>query len=240
MYMIAVCDDDAKTAHHIASSVESIFRERNCPIAIDCYTESTKLERRLETDTHYDVLLLDIDMPQLDGIELCRKFRSKSGDALVVFISGKESLVFQTFDVQPFRFVRKNLFFQEIDKLCRDLIGELERRSERWLRFQLESDGTIYSVNVQRLLYVEADRKLCKLYTMDGGIKEIKIHFRGMAEQLLPIGFIQIHRSYLVNPYYIFRIDMDTVLLDRGEQLPLSRNRRSQVKEDFFRWSRGE
>lgn len=238
MYMIAVCDDDAKAAHHIVSSVESRFQEQNRPVVIDCYTESTRLERRLETGTHYDVLLLDIDMPQLNGIELCRKFRAKSGDALVVFISGKESLVFQTFDVQPFRFIRKNLFSQEIDKLCRDLIGELERRSERWLRFQLEPDGTVYSVNVQRLLYVEADRKLCRLYTLDG-MKEIKTHFRGMAEQLLPAGFIQIHRSYLVNPYYIFRIDMDTVLLDQGEQMPLSRNRRGQVKEEFFRWSRG-
>jgi DNA-binding LytR/AlgR family response regulator len=70
-------------------------------------------------------------------------------------------------------------------------------------------------------------------------VKEIRAKLKELETQLLPFGFLQIHRSYLVNPYYIYRIDMNEVLLDNGQKLPLSRRRREQITEAFFAWSRG-
>jgi DNA-binding LytR/AlgR family response regulator len=238
VYSIAVCDDELPAAEYIARCVRERFERRNLPALVDEFTSSEKLKKRLEEGTSYDALLVDIDMPNLNGIELCRKFRAYGGDALVVFISNKEAMVFQTFDVQPFRFVRKNHFAQEVDQLCSDLSQELERRSERWLRFQNPRDDTVYSINVQKLMYVEAFDKVCRLCTVND-VKEIRAKLKELETQLLPFGFLQIHRSYLVNPYYIYRIDMNEVLLDNGQKLPLSRRRREQITEAFFAWSRG-
>lgn len=237
MYTIAVCDDERAAARHIAASVQGRFQARNHPAEVDQYTDAEELERRLADGTHYDILLLDIDMPGLDGIELCRRFRARSGDALVVFISNKEDLVFQTFDVQPFRFIRKNFFSEEIDKLCLDLMGEMDRRSDKWLRFE-DQQGTIHAVNIRKLLYAEAAGKLCRLVTAESE-EEIRYRFNDLAELLKKDSFIQIHRSYMANPYYIFRIDKETVLLDNGTVLPLSRRRRDEIKDLFFEWSRG-
>lgn len=237
MYTIAVCDDERAAARYIAASVQERFQTRDRPAAVDCYTQAEELERRLEGGTRYDILLLDIDMPGLDGIELCRRFRARSGDALVVFVSNKENLVFQTFDVQPFRFIRKNFFSDEIDKLCRDLMEEMERRSDKWLRFE-DKQETVYSVNIRKLLYVEAAGKLCRLVSV-GAVEEVRYQFNDLAELLKKDSFIQIHRSYLANPYYIYRIDKESVLLDNGTVLPLSRRRRGEIKEQFFEWSRG-
>ena len=237
MYAIAVCDDERNAAQYIALSVRERFERRNIPAVVDDFSSSEELVKRL-SNTSYDVLLVDIDMPGLDGIELCRRYRECGGDALVVFVSNKESLVFQTFDVRPFRFVRKHRFAREVDMLCTDLIAELERRNDQWLRFRNSRDDTVYSINVQKLMYVEVFDKICRFYSVNH-TREIRIKLKELEEHLIPFGFLQIHRSYLVNPYYIYRIDTDIVLLDNGQQLPLSRRRREWVTEAFFTWSRG-
>lgn len=239
MYTAAICDDEQAAARYVADSVSAYFSARQKPISTDWYTDPVILERRIKSGTSYDVLLLDIDMPGLDGIELCRHFREMGGDSLVVFVSNKEDMVFQTFEVLPFRFIRKSRFSEELDKLCRDMLLELERRQEKWLRLRTEPDGVIYSVNIQKLIYVEARGKLCLLRSTASD-QEVRIRLSDLERQLKPHGFLQVHRSYLVNPYYIYRIDADTVLLDQGERVPLSRRRREQLTEEFFRWSRGE
>lgn len=239
MYTAAICDDEQDIARYVTDSVSARFSAQQKPISADWYTDSAALEKRMSSGLSYDVLFLDIDMPGLDGIELCRRFRKMGVDSLVIFVSNKEDMVFQTFDVLPFRFLRKSRFAEEIDKLCQDLLLELERRQERWLRFQTEPDGVVYSVNIQKLIYVEARGKLCLLHSAANN-QEIRSRLSDLERQLKPHGFLQVHRSYLVNPYYIYRIDTDTVLLDQGERVPLSRRRREQLTEEFFRWSRGE
>lgn len=238
MYTMAVCDDEPMAARYIMASVTDRFQARNLPVTVDCYSNPAELERRLDSGTYYDVLFLDIDMPGLDGIELCKRFREHDGDALVVFVSNKEALVFQTFQVQPFRFVRKNHFSAEIDVLCRDLENELARRGDKWLRFHADQENAVYSINVRKLMYVEACGKYCRLYST-GKTHELKSRLKDLMTPLAEHDFIQIHRSYLVNPYYIYRIDTDTVLLDGGQELPLSRNRREAARDAFFCWSIG-
>jgi len=239
MYTAAICDDEQVVAQYIANHVTARFSAHQKPITADWYTDPVSLKKRIENGANYDVLFLDIDMPGLDGIELCRQFRELGGDSLVVFVSNKEDMVFQTFEVLPFRFIRKARFELEFDKLCRDLLVELERRQDKWLRLQTEPDGVVYSVNVQKLVYVEAQGKFCLLRSTVN-TQEIRIKLSELEQLHRPHGFLQVHRSYLVNPYYIYRIDVDTVLLDQGERVPLSRRRREQLTEEFFRWSRGE
>lgn len=105
MYTIAVCDDEKPIAEYIAGAVSERFQRANCPVVMSRFNQAEDLERRLRDGTAYDVMLLDIDMPGKNGIDLCREYRKLGGDALVVFVSGQEALVFQSFDVQPFQYI---------------------------------------------------------------------------------------------------------------------------------------
>lgn len=238
MYLVAVCDDEQAHAQAIAQTIRHEFASRGYPVSTDVYANSTALMKRLEQGTCYDVLFLDIDMPMLNGIELCRRIREIKGNTLVVFISNCEEMVFQVFEVAPFRFIRKRRFSTEIGNVIRDLVVELDRRSSHFLRLQDERDDSLYSVNVRDLMYVEAQRKKSSLHSI-GQTVDITIQFGTIAHLLQPFSFFQIHRSYIVNPNYIYRINNDTVMLDNREELPLSRAKKAQIQKAFFTWSRG-
>lgn len=239
MYIFAVCDDEAAFSHSISSLIQDRFREMHVPVSVYSFTDPAELLKRMDEGQQYDVLFIDIDMPGMDGIEFARRLRAQGDDALLIFVSNKEELVFQTFDVQPFRFIRKRYIDREIDDIFRDVTGELERRSEKWIRFADEAQDTLFSVPVGQVVYVEARGKSCFIH-MTHRDEEVKIRFRKMTGLLEPYGFIQVHRSYYVNPRFIYRISADTVELDDGTSVPLSRRRREAVKEEYFRWSMGK
>ncbi len=236
MYAIAVCDDEPVFVRMICDTVRKLLQQWKLAANVDGYDSAGDLLARLEGGICYDALLLDIDMPDMDGIELCRRFRTAQRGMLVVFVSNKEEMVFQTFEVQPFRFVRKRRLRQEISSTLLAVTQELNRRQDKWLRFHNETDGTVYSVNIRKLLYIEAQGKYCNLVSEDGN-QQVRHQLQIFVDKLEGECFIQVHRSYLVNPHHIYRIDADTVLLDTGATVPISRRRRNQIKEDYFRWS---
>lgn len=236
MFSIVVCDDVCETAEYIVARVRQKMNELHCQVKVVWYSDSQKLKRSIENGNYYDVMLMDIDMPGTNGIDLCKLCRQKGMESIIVFISAKEQMVFQTFEVQPFRFVRKAFFEEELDTLCRDLGKELEKRNEKWLRFYNESEDQIYAVNINKLIYVEARNKKCQLVSVNEE-QSVLIKLGDLEEKLSEYDFIRVHRSYLVNPMHIFKIDQDMVKLTGGHTVPLSRRRREAIKEQYFQWS---
>ena len=178
----------------------------------------------------FDLYFLDIEMPELDGISLAKKIRSLNPDAIIVFISNKEELVFQSFEVRPFRFLRKNHFEEELPGFIIDLKKALTGQKKRSVVF--ENGSELISVSVSDLLYVEAMRKECVLHTTTGSIT-VKNKFSDTAEELSEHGFVQCHRSFLVNCRYIYSISRDGIVLDNKEILPVGRTHLEHVKEEF-------
>ncbi|MBQ8160257.1 MAG: response regulator transcription factor [Clostridia bacterium] len=237
MYRVAVCDDESVHAEWIGKTISGEFEKQGETVSVSSFTGGRALQSRLSDGKSYDVFFLDIDMPDMDGIALCRHIRKLKGDALVVFISNREEMVFQVFEVAPFRFVRKSRFNQEIGRVTRDLLVELRSREARYLKLQDERSDTVYVINARDVLYIEALRKQCEIHTRSETIR-LTIQFGKVMECFSPYHFIQIHRSYLVNPNFIHRINAESVRLDSGAELPLSRSRRQEVRDAFFTWSR--
>ena len=189
-----------------------------------------------ENHFKYDIIFLDIEMPGIDGISLCRKIRQQSKDALVIFISNKEELVFQTFEVQPFRFIRKS----ELNELCASLvdsvINELKRRSPQTFTIIENNGGDVLSFDARNIIYIEAQRKECKIASTNN-TSTVKMNLMDLEEKLSSYHFVKIHRSFLVNMDYIFRITKNSVILTTGDELPISRGSSDTLKQLFIDYS---
>ncbi len=238
-YQALICEDQPSELQFICNELEKTFQKHKLPVHFETYQSSKKvLEKLSQNDHYYDLLFFDIEMPGINGIELCRRIRQSYPDSLVIFISNKEELVFQTFEVQPFRFIRKNHFLKELEQLVLAISRELSSREGIQISVQELHSSTIYTWNINQILYVEALAKRCQVVT-EHGTTNLQYRFMNFENQLTPHGFLKPHRSFLINYKYISVIEKDTVLLDNGERIPLSRNRAAEVKQQFIQYING-
>lgn len=236
MYQAAIVEDERLVREYLRDSFVSGFQEKNILVAFDLFESGASFLDMFEEHYHYDIIFLDIEMPQMDGITLCRRIRQLSPNALVIFISNREELVFQSFEVQPFRFIRKSQFQDFLPNLIDALIEKLNEQSKKQIQFVEPLSGDIFSFDVQQILYVEAQKKDCRIVTTTESTL-IHYKFMDMEERLTKEAFIKVHRSYLVNCKYIFYIGKDSLVLTTKEEIPMSRRRAEEIKEQFLQYS---
>ena len=175
-------------------------------------------------------------MPGINGIDLSKDIRCYLPKALIVFISNKEELVFQTFTVRPFHFIRKNHFRAELPAVLRDLARECNLEKGPTIAIS-EPGGKILSISLDDIVYVEAMRKDCVVHRKTD-VVVCRYKFSDFCDMLKPYSFVLAHRSYLANCKYIFRINPDTIIFDNKESIPLGRTHRDAVKKGFIDYSK--
>lgn len=234
MLQAALIEDEQNTREYLSYRIKEAFHQFQEEIEIFEYENADRFLQRLTIAAHYDILFLDIEMPGMDGITLAGEIRKILPHALIIFISSQEQLVFKSLEVQPFRFLRKQLFDKEILQIVPDIQNKVRKNHQHMIYLTESSTGDIYSFDSFELLYVEAQRKDCRLKTFEKDTL-IRSTINNMKEKLEPWGFIQCHRSYLVNWRAIYQITKSEVILINNERIPLSRGLSAQVHSQFIR-----
>ena len=236
MYQAAIVEDEKPVSEYIRTLLANSFKKQQLPVAFDLFDNGSAFLKMLASHYHYDMIFLDIEMPAMDGISVCKQIRSLCPDVLVVFISNKEELVFSTFEVQPFRFVRKTQFEFMADSLTLALKNELLSRNRQMIRIIEPLSNDIFSFDVGKIQYVEAQGRKCDVITTENRTT-VACRFMDLEKLLLPYGFIKIHRSYLVNSASIFHIQKNSVVLNDHTELPISRGKQEEVKQLFLKYT---
>ncbi|AQS04157.1 LytR/AlgR family response regulator transcription factor [Clostridium beijerinckii] len=230
MLSIAICDDEQEAIDLISKSLKYVFAQMTIEIKSSCYTNGNQLRKDIFSNKKYDVIFLDVDMPDVDGVSLGVQLRKHQCDSLIVYVSNKEEVVYRSFQASPFRFMRKSKFKEEIYPVVKSILEEKNKELSDFIILKTLEKSV--KINPYDIIYVEALKKLQYIY-LDNKEYEIKTTFRECIEKLIPYGFIQIHKSYLVNHRYINSINGNSLELDGGQELPISRQRLMNVKNEF-------
>ncbi len=228
---IAICEDEPVVLHHITQVIQSEFQILNLPVTIQSYKKPELLALQLKKGVLFNILFLDIDMPCLNGIELAKLANQMISKAFIVFISSKEEMVYQSFRVHPFRFIRKFEFNKEIHACITDIVDEFsEQINQEYLIFS--SQNALFRLNIHDIVYIESIGKMLRIVMKE---KELEVRYvlSDMENQLKPYHFMRIHKSFLVNRTFIFSIETKEILLTNGISLPLSRYRAKETKQKF-------
>lgn len=236
MYQAAICEDDKDTLDYIEKSLAKSFSAQGVTMAFDTFYKGSVLIKMIEEHYHYDVIFMDIEMPGENGIELCREIRNIYPELLIIFISNKADMVFESLEVTPFRFVLKHQFDASLNSISQAIVSELLKRSPHYLKIVEPRSKDIFSFDVNQILYVEDQGKSCLVVTQSG-THTIPCKLMYVEEKLSDYHFIKPHRSYLVNVRYIFCIQKEHIELTNHGIIPLSRNRILQVKQQFLRYT---
>lgn len=230
---IALCDNDAKALSVIAGATESLFRDQGFHVRVERFQSAEALMAALEQE-QFQMVMLDIDMPGMDGIQAARQIRTKHEGVQIIFVSGCEDRVFDALMVQPLGFVRKSNFFEDLTSVIGLYVeNSLRGSDDGYIEFMTR--GSTVSLEAKKIRYIEGSRNYQLLYLAGNEEPiEVKMTMDKLESVTEPYGFIRIHKGYLVNHRYIQRITYDHVILGDGVTLPVGRSKATEIKNRFL------
>jgi len=234
MLKIAVCDDDPAIAGNIAALLSGIGHKYPDKITVDTFLSGEGLIESVKANTMYDIIYLDIELGELNGIDIGRLIRQQSTEALIVFISSYDKYYKPAFDVQPFNFMDKPINRLEFKTLFDRMYARICSNDNL---FQYNTNKVYKRVAYKEILYFENFKRQIVMHTLTaqdtfyGSISKL-------ADDLKRKEFILIHQSFLVNYLHITEFDYKEVKLANGQVIMIPVNRRSAVRAEYMAMKR--
>lgn len=232
------CDDSESSLNVISSALEASFLKYGITLQLDKYTSSKVLMENVKTQK-YQVIFLDIDMPELDGIQLGMLVKRLQENATIVYISDCEERVFDTFKVHPFGFIRKSRFFKDIESVVKMYVAMLNKNSIAKM-LEIKNYNEFEKIPISDIIYIECEKDQQNVFLKGGEVKKIRSRMKTLEEQLKGTFLISTHQAYIVNYNYIVKINSHTINLQNGTIIPISRRKKDEVVKEFMRLSRNK
>ena len=228
---IAVCDDEELIVEIVSSKIYKIFTQ--CGIGVDCdrYKSSVELSKVLSEGKKYDVLFLDIDMPKLSGLDLAKNIRKSDVETDIIFVSNRDDRVFETFSVQPFGFIRKHNFNNDLKDALRAYINK-RIVSNSYFVVKTHNATAVRRLRIADVVYIESFRNQQTIYMADGEEIKIRMTMQDLEDKLREYDILRIYKGYLVNLKYVQRIEKTGVIVNYkdGVTISVSRERLQELK----------
>lgn len=231
-YRIAVCDDDDIIRENLCSLCSDILTNDSVEYRLESFRSACELEKRLDTEScPFDLLILDIQMEGMTGMELARSLRDKGNRVSIIFVTACDDYLSEGYGVQPIHFLLKpvrrealasaihtDLKLNYIPKTVVVHIGN------KLVHLSLSDIRYIESYNHSIVIHQSTDNSTYYFSLSD-------------FEKQLPMGqFARCHNSYLVNLDEVREIGRTELSLQSGETLPMGRTYYKAFQSAFVRY----
>lgn len=233
MYRIAVTEDDPKYRAELQQFFERYTKEKGIDIKVDYYENGLDIAEM--AGQRYQVILLDIEMPHMNGMESAARIRAADENVQIMFVTHTAQYAVQGYEVGAVDYVLKPVQYYALAmKMDRVLQRCRVRESTKLLISNAEGQ---FHINTENLCYIEVcNHELCfhltdRKLTATGTLKE-------MEKQLNQQAFVRCNNCYLINLKYVDSIQMDCVGV-QGERLKMSRGRRKELLQAMMQYCGG-
>ena len=238
VYKIIVCDDDPDSFGRMQEALEEAAGLSNMELDISYYKHAKDCLQSIEQEAP-DAVILDVEMPEMTGMELAKRIRQADADLILMFCSSYVDYVFESFEVTPLRYIRKNNLKKDIRLALQAMTEVIRMRQPVYITLQSE-DGN-EEVEVGDLQYIELIRKRMYFHIAPDRELVIKMNMKKLRSIIKEEDerFVLINSGTLVNAGYIKAYTRQDVTLFNGKKLPIARRRYEQVKDRILlNWSK--
>ena len=235
MLKIAVCDDEKELAARLRLDVARVLDGLKLAHEIHICHSAEELCRKLEDGGGYDLIFLDIQFAknEIDGMQAGLRIREdyENNHVSIVYISWEREYAFDLVDINPLRFLIKPLTFEEIEKTLKK---HLKIKGFSSGQFSYKKGRNTVSARIKDIVYFEVRDRKIYITLADGTTDDFYGTLKDIYDTQLESGdFLFIHASFLVNYDYITDIKYDRLLIQSGTSLPISQNRRIDVRQRY-------
>lgn len=239
MISVAVCDDENAITTQIETLLDDVAKRNGILIETDVFYSGHTLEQQIFAGKKYDLIYLDIQMENGDGIATAEAIRKTDENALFIYVSGYDKYMMDLFRLDVFSFIKKPIETARFEKI---FLSANQRICKQRFYFVYRYKNTEYKLPCMDIMYFESSGRKIMIHRRDGGTESFNGKLSDVERQLHAgkIPFLRTHKSYFVNYHYIKARTRTDVTLTDGTKLPVSKYMESSFGEQYSRLLGGE
>lgn len=231
MQKIAICDDEPFVVTQLSNYITQYQTSHQEPIEIQTYESAKSLLSQFHNQ--FDILLLDVEIKESNGIDLAYQLRNLGCDAILIFITQYLQFATEGYKVNAFRYLLKPVSYPSFQNELSKAIAQAKIRKKEITiltehhTWQKVISNTIFTAEIfQRntILYLENE----ELHTLEP--------LKSIYNKLEPVGFIKIYKNSIVNPEKIASYTNTQVTMSNGRTIPISRYRYAEFKKKYIQY----
>lgn len=231
---IGICDDEERAVLLHEKIVRECLQSLGIGYEITTYTQSRNLLGDIADDGFfYDLILLDIEMPGIGGMELPLRIKDFLPNVRIIFVTSHTEYAIDAFELSIFRYVPKNNLESKLTAAVADAarLVELEAGQE----YTIRTASRMEKIPWRDIYYIQRDGKNASIVSA-AGISKVRKSLQQVFDELNSPEFLFIDRGCIVNIIHIMKISQGMAVLKNGESLPISRSHLQEVKEQINRF----
>ncbi len=230
MIKIAICDDESSFITEIKMKLEQFIKIEKQPATIDVYSNSEFLLADIQEGIYFDLLLLDIEMPNKDGMELTPLIKKSLPHAVIIFITSHLEYAIDSFSLSIFRYIPKQDLNSRLFTALHDAFHFINIEQDDI--YTIQTHTNYEKIFLKDVLYIQKEGKNTVFTTFNGKSKA-RNSLINIYKKLKKDEFLYIDKGCIVNILHIMQIRNNTVRLKNGESLFISRSRISAIKKSI-------
>jgi len=232
MLNIAIVEDQYVQAENLKKMAKGWGKHNNLEVAVSIFKSGEEFLFRFEEIQVPDIILMDIQMGKMSGMDTARELRKKGIESALIFITAVSEHVFEGYEVGAVNYLLKPVEYSNLalnlDKI-RDILSKEEKQAIIIGKKK---------ILVQDIFYIEVMGHTIKVFTNSDETTSRQTMV-SILEQLDESRFYRCHKSYVVNIGKIKKINSDSLILDNSVEVPLSRNHRKTINQQFIEHYKG-
>lgn len=234
---ILICDDEEIQRKLLMEMITDYFSERDIPYTIEEYENAEQLLFCYDKEPVFDILFLDIQMREMNGIELAKRLRVQGNHAAIIFVTGSTEYIFEGFSLSAINYLLKPI---EVYKVNACLTKAMDVMEDEKLLF-LQVNKTLLRIRQQDILHIQSDGHYLFVNTKETRYR-IKKSLGEIEVELDDKQFYKLSRSDIISLSAIRRITSKELVLTNDETIPIPKGRHHEISEAFmhYHFHRGE
>lgn len=233
MFIFAICDDNVEELSHLANLINRYQGEKKTALKYAAFSNTLDLLDSMRS-YNYDILLLDVLMPGINGMEAAREIREFDKETKIVFLTSSPEFAVESYAVGAYYYLLKPVTTENLFPVLDKLLVETQKTEAA---LHLKTASGIMLIPFYRLEFLEIINKKLYFHLTDGSVKEISGTLSDFEEDLLcREEFIKVHRSCIVNMGCILELGPRELITYAQQSAPVSRLLYKKVRETYMQY----
>ena len=236
IYTVGICDDEKSTCAELENIIIDLFKKMKDDVDIQVWNSAESFMEDVPSMVKVDILFLDIQLPALNGVDVGNYIRQGcNNEAMhIIYISSNQSYAMELFSIHPYEFLIKPI---DKDRLC-NIIKKLFQLNEQDKRFFMYGfNKQQYRVLIGDILYFRSDKKNIHIVFLNSSQHYVG-KLKDEINKLPPDNFVMISQSYIINLRHIKACKLDSVIMENGETLKISRKYRNDFNLKMIEYNK--